>query len=192
MATNPITITSPEHDNDSINIELALPSDASKIMEIKRAAWMKAYVSPEHGVTEQTMDLKFSDQEFREGVINWEKGIASEDANPNKQTYVARLNSEVVGYVSPIKKQGQSRIGALYVSPDCQGRGIGTSLINQAIEFLGRDQDIAVHVVSYNQPAINFYEKIGFQKTRIVIPEENIKEDTSLLLPEIEMVLKKI
>lgn len=52
----------------------------------------------------------------------------------------------------------------MYVAPEAQGKGVGSKLMNQVLDWYGRDQDIYLEVVSYNQNAINFYKRFGFRR----------------------------
>lgn len=53
---------------------------------------------------------------------------------------------------------------SLYVLPAFQSQGVGGSLIEKAFTWLGAGKDIHVDVVTYNEQAINFYQKHGFVK----------------------------
>lgn len=57
----------------------------------------------------------------------------------------------------------------LYVREKYRGRGIGTLLINNVIEFAKKKQCNGVRwqVSSWNQPAIQFYEKLGAKINRM-------------------------
>jgi ribosomal protein S18 acetylase RimI-like enzyme len=64
----------------------------------------------------------------------------------------------------------------MYVSPKAQGTGIGGKLIRKALEWHGDEQEVYLHVVSYNDSAIGFYERYGFLKTGKILPEEYDEE----------------
>ena len=48
------------------------------------------------------------------------------------------------------------------ISPDCQGRGIGTELMNRMIEYL-RSRHIYMISVIYEESLRPFYERFGFR-----------------------------
>jgi ribosomal protein S18 acetylase RimI-like enzyme len=80
----------------------------------------------------------------------------------------------------------------LYVAPKFQGQGIGSKLLQSALEWLGPKKDVFLHVLSYNQNAIDLYERFGFVKTGKEFPEEFDEEKGIKLLPEIEMLRKAV
>lgn len=171
-----------------VKIQSASPEDATAIMNLKRAAWLAAYPNAEHGISIEDIQQKFTDGMLAEGIANWQTGIAQEKDGGNRRTFVAKLADRVVGFTSPyIEDDGQRRLGALYVAPDYQHRGIGSKLLQQALAWHGDDQDVYLHVVSYNLPAISLYQKFGFHKTGKDWPEEFDPKQDIKLLPEVEM-----
>jgi ribosomal protein S18 acetylase RimI-like enzyme len=159
------TLDKHELDNQSIVIERGVPTDAEAIMTLKRDAWLGGYTSDEQGVSAEDINKKFGDMPT--AINNWQRGIASETEDGERVTFVARINGKVVGFTAPCIENGQRRVGQLYVSPDTQGAGIGSKLLQKAVDWHGREQDIYLHVVSDNDKAIGFYEHFGFQKTGV-------------------------
>lgn len=63
------------------------------------------------------------------------------------------------------KLKHKGMIWGMFVSTDIQGRGIGKSLLQEAINIAFKDSEllqIKLAVVSTNQKAISLYEKLGF------------------------------
>jgi GNAT superfamily N-acetyltransferase len=180
-----------EKNNPSIVIERAVPQDAEAILLLKREARLDRYVNEEQGVTREDIYKKLSDEDIKTAIPLWQNGIANETDGGERTTYVARANEKVVGYTQPCIEEGQRRLGAMYVSPDAQGHGIGGQLINKALEWHG-DNDVFLYVVSYNEAAIGFYEHFGFTKTGKELPAEYDEQTGVKLLQEFEMVHKAI
>lgn len=182
-----------ELDRPPVEIERATPDDAEIICDIRDRAWLEAYPNAELGIT--AGDVKLNAQgrngEFipRRIAHLKEKLAKNDDANPG--TFVAKIDGKVVGYMDPIiDEQGRRCIDALYVAPEAQGKGVGGKLMRKVLDLYGRDQDIFLNVVSYNQNAIDIYKHFGFEKIDTVVPEEPNRPAYLKSLPLIEMVLK--
>ncbi len=80
---------------------------------------------------------------------------------------VAREGERVVGFVGfgaagdALPETGE--IFALYVLPECCGQGVGTALMDAALETLKDYPRVCLWVVKGNERAIRFYEKCGYR-----------------------------
>lgn len=187
------TIVKPEFDNQVVIIERAVPDDAETICDIRDRAWLKAYPNKEHGISVDDVRLiaQGPDGVYVPRRIAYLKEQFSKEDGAGETTFVAKVDGKVVGYIDPqIDEQNRRRVGAIYVAPEAQGEGVGGKLMNQVLDWYGRDQDIFLEAVSYNQNAISFYEHLGFERTNAVVPKEEGRPDYLKELPQIEMVLK--
>lgn len=98
-----------------------------------------------------------------------EKKNVEEKYLPMAETFVKEVNGNVVGFISLI----DNYIGALFISPEHQGKGIGTELINKAKSIR---KELGVEVYKDNQKAYRFYEKCGF-----LFLDEKIQPETGCL-----------
>lgn len=78
---------------------------------------------------------------------------------PKSETWVFEKNSEVVGFMS----LAGNTLAAIFVSPQCQGMGIGKKLLNKAKE-IGKELNLTVY--SENKQAVDFYLKNEFKTLR--------------------------
>lgn len=92
---------------------------------------------------------------FSEEFIAAERQNIPELYLPNAETWVAEQNGQVVGFMALIGNE----LGAVFVEPELQGQGIGTSLVNKAHE---RHVELEVEVFALNSIGQQFYEKYGF------------------------------
>jgi ribosomal protein S18 acetylase RimI-like enzyme len=187
------TMAKPEFDSQSVKIERAIPDDAEVICDIRDRAWLKAYPNAELGITAEDIRINAQgrDGEFVPRRVAYLKEQFAKDDGTGLTTFVAKVDNKVVGYVDPrVDEQNHRRIGAIYVAPEAQGMGVGGKLMRQVLDLYGRDQDIFLEVVSYNQNAIDFYKRFGFEQTDAVVPEEEGRPDYLKTLPQVEMLLR--
>lgn len=131
-------------------------------------------------VGEKTFYETFSDQNTEEDMHNYLKEnfsyeqIESEMKNGESKFYIAENNGEVAAYMKINFDKAQTEIGhkntlevqRIYALKEYQGKHIGKSLIEKAIE-LGKENkinNIWLGVWEHNLSAIKFYKKQGFEK----------------------------
>lgn len=115
-------------------------------------------------------EKKYNDNLKEEYIVkDYFKNIYNKD---DRALFVA-LDKKVVGYIyvkiitsndGPTKYR-EALIDGLYVEETYQSMGIGTSLINKAIEWC-QDKDItyiSLHVLDKNIDARRLYKKLGFE-----------------------------
>lgn len=179
-------------DNQTISIKSASPDDAEIICDIRDRAWIEAYPNPELGITAKDIEInaKGLHGEFVPKRIAWFKEKLPKN-DENWICFVAQTNNVTVGFVvASNEDDGKKFINSIYIEPTFQGKGLGTMLMQRALDWLGNDEDVYLEVLSYNQNAINFYKRFGFEKTDTVVPLEEGAPDYIKPLPQIEMVLK--
>jgi putative acetyltransferase len=104
----------------------------------------------------------FPDDEERE---HWKRTLD----DPDVEVYIAELDGEPAGSVSV----GNGFLQTLYVLPEYQGRGIGSSLHDHALDrlrALGADE-ARLWTLEENEAARRFYERRGWTlngETRVV------------------------
>lgn len=81
----------------------------------------------------------------------------------DKQTPVACL--WMGNAVDQVTGDRYTHIFLLYVSPQHRGRGLAKTLMNRAQSWAKArgDRQIGLQVFPHNQPALNLYQKLGFQ-----------------------------
>ncbi|PQP85967.1 GNAT family N-acetyltransferase [Paenibacillus sp. AR247] len=73
---------------------------------------------------------------------------------------LAEEHSRILGFASLYLPE--NFIHNLFVHPDFSGKGVGTQLVNHAIEKMGKP--VRLKCVSENHKALVFYEKSGWKK----------------------------
>jgi len=86
-----------------------------------------------------------------------------------QQFVVAKDEGEYLGFASyeiNCKNLLTTKIHKLYVLPTAQGRGVGKKLIDSIAEIARKNKNKILSLNVYRQnPALDFYEKIGFRKS---------------------------
>lgn len=85
-------------------------------------------------------------------TLAWVQGVLL----PAQDVWVAELDGLVCGYIAVER----SMIEALYVRPECQGRGIGSALLDHAMDRSGGMLEL--WTFQRNTRARAFYEARGF------------------------------
>jgi putative acetyltransferase len=128
----------------TIKIRSELPSDVTAIETVTAAAFLNA---PHTSHTEQF-------------IVN-----ALRKAGMLSVSLVAEDNGEIVGHaaISPVSisdgSSGWYVLGPISVAPDCQGLGIGSQLMEQALAELGKLEAAGCALVGNS----NYYGRFGFR-----------------------------
>ena len=79
---------------------------------------------------------------------------------PKSETYIYEENKSIKGFISIIEG---NYIGALFIEPSSQNRGIGKRLL----EYVkGNYESLTLSVYKDNKKAYNFYEKASFKAVK--------------------------
>jgi putative acetyltransferase len=85
---------------------------------------------------------------------------------PNTDTWVVELSAEVKGFIALMGNE----VGAIFLQPECHGRGAGKALMDKAQALHG---DLEVEVFKENAIGRKFYVRYGFEPL-----EEKLHEPT--------------
>lgn len=174
-----------------ITISKATNDDAKGIREVSKYTWIATFPNDEYGITKEDLEARFSfSSQDEEKKHTKDRQKAIED-DTTQQYFVARENSKVIGFCFVKKEEARNILQALHVLPEYQNKGIGKKLVNTALAWLGNEKDIQLTVAIYNDKAIKFYEKIGFEKTGKSVVDEVTKLPSGKYIPQIEMIKQK-
>lgn len=137
----------------------ASEQDAAAIARVQHASWQSAYL----GMLPHEI---LSGMDETQGTAFWQKVLRQ--ARRGDAVLVGELDDQVVGFISygAIRERVPGYAGefyALYVLPEAQGCGMGTTLIAQAARNLVRQRWVGatVWVLEENYLARRFYEGLG-------------------------------
>jgi GNAT superfamily N-acetyltransferase len=143
----------------------ARADDAPALAELHVRTWQSTYV----GIVPQDI-LDALSVKHREA--HWRDRLA--EPTGDRRTWLAEADGLPAGFVTAGRTRDDDlldetpdagEVYALYVAGWAQGRGLGGALMGAALGWLrgiGRDP-IAVWVIVGNDPAIRFYERLGFR-----------------------------
>lgn len=132
--------------------------------------------------------IKTLNYEWLEKYFRIEEGDVASLSDPQKHIidkggliYYAKLNGEIVGTASLLKKsETVYELGKLAVSDKAQGHGIGTILIEHCLN-IAKQKQIKTLILYSNtilQSAIHLFRKYGFEEVELesgVYERANIK-----------------
>lgn len=121
-----------------------------------RQAYLKAYVRPELGVTED----QFTEAGFNLDRVKKYFNDAFNTGEDHK-AWLAIADGEILGGVVAYDLGEFAEMQAFYVKPELKGHGIGHALYQKVLNFAG-DKQIQVDVVRYMTETIDMYKHWGF------------------------------
>ena len=143
-----------------MNISLAASGDEHGIALAHMRAWQAAY----RGIVSD----KFLDaMRVADRITRWREILQ----NPACKLLVAKQATETLGFVSfgrsreTNAKTTDGEIWTMYVCPSSWRGGVGKSLMNEALAWLGQEgfKTVSVWVLKANAQAIGFYSSCGFE-----------------------------
>ena len=138
----------------AIVLRAATRNDRDAIVAVFLSCWRQSYagILPESAITAMTDE--------RASAL-WSRVLA----DPAGTVLVAERDGTVLGVTRFAGGTADAVVHSLYVSPDAQGLGVGTRLLDAAFESLRADgaRSVALWVFAANAPSIAFYDTRGWR-----------------------------
>ncbi len=160
---------------------LTKPKDAEGVVNVQKLTWLDVYPNEKYGIKYEDIAQKFEyEEKLIEKTKNKIKAYGKDSCG-----WVVELDGKIVGFSATYRENEKDRVGAIYVLPEHQGKGIGKILLQKALDFLKNSKEIWIEVAEYNENAIKFYEKSGFH----IVPGKKGKQEIieGKFIPTIEM-----
>ncbi len=151
-----------------MTIRVAHPQDAGEIAQVHITTWQAAY----RGLLPDSLLDHLS---LSQRTLEWQEILARTDGQilvyTRAREEVAEGMTEIVGFAAlgacRDADLAQERVGevyALYLRPDCWGKGYGAALMTEALAQLQLQGYplVTLWVLAGNQRAIRFYAAAGF------------------------------
>jgi len=172
-----------DNKNNKIIITNPVKGDEKQIVLVHKETWLSTYPNEKYGISREDILLKDFDSD--EKLNNWKKIIKNNGKN-DVYLCVAKNKDKIIGFCQVSKGKKHNELKTIYILPEYQKMGVGKKLIEKGLEWLGKNKDIIVEVVEYNEKAIKFYEKYSFVKTGVV---SDCKFPNGKTMPEIQLIL---
>lgn len=127
--------------------------DIKSVQEIAEKSWLATYA----GIIPEDTQKKFLKAAYSDEMMH---------KRLNHSLFlVAEADSGIVGFAnfSFANDQGEAGLGAIYLDPEQQSKGIGTSMLQEGINQLDGVVSISVEVEKDNAIGKSFYEARGFE-----------------------------
>ena len=142
-------------------IRLATSEDAQQIAAVHVQSWQAAYrgLLPDDFLAALSVERR---------IRQWQSILS----DPENAVPVYEADSQVVGFVSygrcrdqDLNQDKVGEIYAIYLLPDCWGKGYGAALMSEALTRLQEQgyQTVSLWVLESNERAVRFYEQFSFQ-----------------------------
>jgi GNAT superfamily N-acetyltransferase len=141
-------------------------ADARAINRLKASAWREAY---DDLLPEAVFD------EFKTSPTETQlRQLAAHLRDDWDGIFLAELDGTIRGYcyvrwggeTKPFVGDDEAGLKELYVDPDCWGEGIGTALLDRALETVPEETErLRLEMLAGNEIGRRFYEARGFDRT---------------------------
>lgn len=167
-------------------IEIVTPTkeDVRGIQEVFYKSWLSTYPNKELGITVDDIEERFKGSFTEEALAKRWHRIRDEQG---EKLLIAKKGDKVVGLVRATFRPDKNQLQAIYILPEYQCKGIGTSLWEAAKKLFDPKKNTIVQVATYNQQAIGFYSKLGFVDNGKRWEDEKLTMKSGAIIPQLEM-----
>ncbi|CDQ40849.1 MULTISPECIES: GNAT family N-acetyltransferase [Virgibacillus] len=138
------------------NIRPMAEKDITQVQRVAETSWHTTY----KGLIPQAVQDHFLTEAYSAKMLQRRMKFS--------YILVVEVDNQVIGFVnySPVT-EGKVELGAIYLLPDYQGKGIGTALLARGIEMFPEAKVIYINVERDNEIAKPFYYAKGFKEVEV-------------------------
>jgi ribosomal protein S18 acetylase RimI-like enzyme len=140
----------------NFTIQQAVEEDYKRLNFVNKETWLHTYPNEENNITVEDIE----NLDWQKFENNWKTKLATSEEG--LYCFTAEIEDKIIGFIVVKEFADFISIGSIYILPDYQRLGIGSALINYALNFISKNKKIVIRVAEYNQNSINFYKKMGF------------------------------
>lgn len=169
----------------SFIVEAQKSEDVAEVGELLTTVWLDAYPNEEYDVTKEWVLERRAVMGSPERITERKRQVEQHPNDKTSSSFVAKDDKgKIIGFVHMyIDGEGMQNLGAIYVLPEHQGKGVASALMQKLLEWADQKKPVKLGVVKYNERAKAFYRKWGFEE----VPGEHLFGHK---LPEIFMIRK--
>lgn len=149
-------------------IRVATVKDTKAIARIHRESVLATYVNKQEGVSREAMLEYLGDPAM--AVLRWWNLLQPDD--DEERTTVLVQGNDVIGFCRVHRESNVSKVDMFYLDPSMTGKGLGSGLLSESLQWLGDGYPIELEVVSYNDRVMKLYERFGFRRQGFSDPLE--------------------
>lgn len=164
-------------------IESARPEDSEQWVRVVKESWLTTYPNAEYGITRE--DILAKNFESPERIERYAKLFVDSE---NSFYLSAKVDGRVVGVLIGVRHDDRNEVKVLYLLPEYFRKGIGSALMKRAFELFDADKETFATVAVYNEKAISFYKKFGFEITGPATCGDECRLPSGKVLPRLEMI----
>ncbi|WP_197046578.1 GNAT family N-acetyltransferase [Oceanobacillus salinisoli] len=156
-------------------IRLMTKKDISQVQHVAKTSWNNTY----EGIIPLEIQNEFLKNAYSSKNMKRRLKYTT--------VFVAEVDGKIVGFAnySPVSRDGSTILGAIYIYPEYQGKGIGSAFLKEGMEELGDVREIQLNVEKNNTIGMRFYRAKGFVKVK-----EYEEDFDGHILQTVKMVLK--
>lgn len=148
-----------------IRIEAYAPNHLEAVVQLSLRAWTPVFNSMQRAMNADVYRVFYPDQ----WQVSQRAAVEAVCGDADTHVWIAIATDLPVGFVA-VKLHSEDHLGEVYmvaVDPDFQGRGIGTALIEFALDWM-KEAGMEIAMVETggdpgHAPARQTYEKAGFE-----------------------------
>jgi len=145
-----------------ISVQIAEEDDAEAIAGVLVETRLHTYANAALDITVDDLQARFGEMDDTIALVrSW---LRSGDA---RRVWIAKDGPRTIANCVAYFDDNGGHIGAVYVLPEYQGKGIGKALMREALNWLGDAQDITLWTAAYNPDPIAFYRGMGFVESGV-------------------------
>ncbi|MFJ6437355.1 GNAT family N-acetyltransferase [Streptomyces sp. NPDC091416] len=145
-------------------IGVPAPDDAPALGSLQLTVWLETYPNAEAGIDEAWIREHRGSCATTEGIARWRDFIEAAGQRPDLLfCRVVRSGTEIVGFLCG-RREEVVTLGPMYLLERVRGRGAGDLLMGEFLAW-AEDEPVFLWVTEYNDRAVRFYERYGFEAT---------------------------